>query len=67
MNGEQQIFRNHDIPHIVEELSLASKVPDILLNPDEEEVLSISNDSSFYSAIEVLDKKGIRKIGRAHV
>ena len=60
MNGEQQIFRNHDIPHIVEELSLASKVPDILLNPDEEEVLSISNDSSFHSAIEALDKKGIR-------
>ena len=60
MNGEQQIFRNHDIPHIVEELSLASKVPDILLNPDEEEVLSISNGSSFHSAIEALDKKGIR-------
>ena len=60
MNGEQQIFRNHDVPHIVGELSLASKVPDILLNPDEEEVLSISNDSSFHSAIEALDKKGIR-------
>ena len=60
MNGEQQIFRNHDIPHIVEELSLASKALDILRNPNEEKVLSISNDSSFHSAIEALDKKGIR-------
>ena len=60
MNGEQQIFRNHDIPHIVGELSLASKALNILRNPNEEEVLSISNGSSFHSAIEALDKKGIR-------
>ena len=60
MNGEQQIFRNHDVPHIVGELSLASKALDILRNPNEEKVLSISNDSSFHSAIEALDKKGIR-------
>ena len=60
MNGEQQIFRNHDIPHIVGELSLASEARVALPNPDEEEVLSISNDSSFHSAIEALDKKGIR-------
>ena len=60
MNGEQQIFRNHDIPHIVEELSPASKALDILRNPDKKEVLSINDKSSFYSAIEALDKKGIR-------
>lgn len=60
MNGEQQIFRNYDIPHIVGELSLASKALDILRNPNEEKVLSISKDSSFHSAIEALDKKGIR-------
>ena len=60
MNGEQQIFRNYDIPHIVGELSLASKALDILRNPDEEKILSISDDSSFYSALEALDKKGIR-------
>lgn len=60
MNGEQRIFCNYDIPHIVEELSPASKALDILQNPNEEEVLSISNDSSFHSAIEALDKKGIR-------
>ena len=60
MNGEQRIFRNHDVPHIVGELSLASKALDILRNPNEEEVLSISNGSSFHSAIEALDKKGIR-------
>ena len=60
MNREQQIFRNHDVPHIVGELSLASKALDILRNPNEEKVLSISNDSSFHSAIEALDKKGIR-------
>lgn len=60
MNGEQQIFRNHDVHHIVGELSLASKALDILRNPNEEKVLSISNDSSFHSAIEALDKKGIR-------
>ena len=39
---------------------LASKALDILRNPNEEKVLSISNDSSFHSAIEALDKKGIR-------
>ena len=60
MNGEQRIFRNYDIPHIVEELSPASKALDILRNPNEEKVLSISNDSSFHSAIEALDKEGIR-------
>ena len=60
MNGEQQIFRNYDIPHIVGELSLASEALDILRNPNEKEVLSISNDSSFHSAIEALDKEGIR-------
>lgn len=60
MNGEQRIFRNHDIPHIVGELSLASEARVTLPNPDEEKVLSISNGSSFHSAIEALDKKGIR-------
>ena len=60
MNGEQRIFRNHDIPHIVGELSLASKALVALQKPDENKILSISNDSSFHSAIEALDKKGIR-------
>lgn len=60
MNGEQQIFRNHDIPHIVGELSLASEARVALPNPDEEEVLSISNGSNFHSALEALDKEGIR-------
>jgi|GEM_PF-1954037 hypothetical protein len=60
MNGEQQIFRNHDIPHIVGELSLASEARVILPNPDEEEVLSISNGSNFHSALEALDKERIR-------
>lgn len=60
MNGEQRIFRNHDVPHIVGELSLASEALDILRNPNEKKVLSISNGSSFHSAIEALDKKGIR-------
>ena len=60
MNGEQRIFRNHDVPHIVGELSLASEALDILQNPNEKKVLSISNGSSFHSAIEALDKKGIR-------
>ena len=60
MNGEQRIFRNHDVPHIVGELSLASEARVILPNPDEEEVLSISNGSNFHSALEALDKERIR-------
>lgn len=60
MNGEQQIFRKHDISYIMGELSSASEALTALQKPDEEKVLSINDESSFYSAIEALDKKGIR-------
>lgn len=59
-NGEQRIFRNHDIPHIVGELSLASKALVALQKPDKDKILSINDESSFYSAIEALDKERIR-------
>ena len=60
MNGEQQIFRKHDISYIMGELSSASEALTALQKPDEEKVLSINDKSSFYSAIEALDKEGIR-------
>lgn len=60
MNGEQQIFRNHDISYIMRELPSASEALVALQKPDEDKILSINDESSFYSAIEALDKKGIK-------